>query len=142
MRTGRLKILEVMLLMLAVSCDTKRADFAEAGDEQLKVQGLKIRKKESPGLVDYQVRVQVINPEIGNEQLAASMMYKMDSAFYLANGAVRVYPEILEPVASGIKNRFEYMVSFKDVKAGKDDKALLVYADKFISRKAYTLEFK
>jgi len=67
-----------------------------------------------------------------------ALCYGMDSCFYLLAGGQKVYSAIVQPIANGVSGSFEYMLSFvvDDLKGGKWS---LVYQDRYLNHKKYTL---
>ena len=129
----------IIILLIVVSCQSPKADFAETEDAELRFQVLRM-KEDNAG--DFQVRIWLLKNSV-NPDLQKAMSYNTDSLFYLADkaGITKHYPVVVEPVNGVIKNGFEYLVSFED--AGiKDDSLNFVYTGKFLSKQEYILRLK
>ncbi|QEC62542.1 hypothetical protein [Mucilaginibacter ginsenosidivorans] len=67
------------------------------------------------------------------------LSYQMDSCFLLRQGKHDFAPALFEPVNNGVAGCFEYLLSFDLVKDMQAGRLQLVYRDRFISGKPYTL---
>jgi hypothetical protein len=82
----------------------------------------------------YDIRISTVNPELFAQVSQGSMWFKMDSCFWITENGENFYPEIIEPVANGLKNSFEYVVHFN---RSFDNNANLFFKDTFINNKTY-----
>jgi len=115
----------------------------QVGDKDLTVQLANISKSVAGGDISYAAR---ITPEKGlftaaGKSAKENLMYRMDSCFYLQSGRTKIYPQLTQPVSNGLKNTFEYLVTF-DMPSFDGDKWFFVYEDKYLNRKKYMLNLK
>ena len=125
-------ILNVLLVL--IGCDGENGRYREINEEQLKVQVILPHGKEEY----YGVRVfpgEAIRHIKGD--LSKEMLYRSDSCFYLQTALGKQYPLYAEPVASGIKGCYEYMVYFEKAKA-----EVFVYDDRYFTQKVYEVDLK
>jgi hypothetical protein len=57
-------------------------------------------------------------------------------------GAQKRYPVLIQPVASGIKNSFDYLIEFEKPEDADDHDVLLVYQDKFFTSRNYSFKIE
>lgn len=68
--------------------------------------------------------------------------YHMDSCFYTEKKGVKTYVALVQPVANGTQNNFEYLLQFDPAITSQQDSVRLVYDDRYISRLHYTFNIK
>jgi hypothetical protein len=64
----------------------------------------------------------------------------MDSCFFIKVGNLKCYPLFTQPVPNGIKNCFEFLISFNADNGIKNKPLQLMYADKYINGQTYSFE--
>lgn len=139
-----------MLIPLLASCagGTRHwasgvKDEAETGDSLLTVQAAKLPyDKNDSASVNFRVRISINTDTLNYKRSAESMMYRMDSCFYLQANGKKYYPQLTQAVASGVNKRFEYLVSFDSKTLLPLQKVNMVYQDRYLDHKTYTLLLK
>ncbi|WP_147322018.1 hypothetical protein [Mucilaginibacter conchicola] len=88
-------------------------------------------------IVAYRLRLvpsatfRTIHPDLG----ADHFWYRMDSCFYLNEKGRPRYPLLVQPVANGAKDNFEYILQFG--REMQTDSAELVYSDRAAGTATY-----
>jgi hypothetical protein len=124
-------------MFLLASCH--QTGVFEAKDEGLRVL---LRPLESNGTNDteraFSARLipsnTIMSAMDGN--VKTDLAYRMDSCFYFEDERQKYYPDLVQAVASGSKNSFEYLVSFSE----SGTRGELFYHDKFLTHKVYRLK--
>jgi len=141
------KIAIGLIVLFCFSCRNRTekwldslSSFERAGDEQLTVEALKPAGRDTTAVL-YNVRIYPSKTWLDhkNEQATVRFNYAMDSCFYLSAGGLTYKANVVQPVANGLTNCFEYLVSFDLDPAMETGKASLIYQDKYINNQRYTL---
>jgi hypothetical protein len=135
-----------VLIGMAVVCFTfmachKKQAYYESKDRDLVVQVIKMKNDVADTIsISYTARVipDKAMAAANNEEVKTAMMYKMDSCFYIQIKQKKIYPGIVQSIANGLPNQFEYLVSF-DAGILNDD-PVIVYQDKYLNKRKYTLK--
>src|ERR1700753_296328 len=114
MPNKKILILAFHLFVLLVfdSC-VHRKTFREVADKTLTLQLRNISSASDPKDITYAARL-IPEKELKaakGQAVKTSLLYKMDSCFYLQSGARKVYANI-EPVANGLTGTYEYLLTF------------------------------
>lgn len=136
-------------LFLAVSfgaCNGHKLEsltnYTEAKDSEYVIQAMKLKDQTGGNIIKYGVRV---FPGKGilsllTEENKQALWYQMDSSFYLQTGSKKFYADMIEPIANGQKNNFEYLLMF-EIDPGMNFKDMsLAFNDKYLSHKTHYLE--
>jgi len=129
----------IALVLLISFCSCHKDEYKQLSKSGTNVEI--IRSKEKGGL-EFKVRVSQEALLSGADQgKSKQMFFSADSCFKLFDSENRLlYPEVVEPIANGINNKFEYIVTFPKLKTdGK--KIKLVYHDKFFSGSHFEFDF-
>jgi len=123
-----------------MACHKKQA-YYESKDRDLVVQVVKM-KNDAADTASISYTARIIPDKsvaaVNNEEVKTAMMYKMDSCFYIQIKQKKVYPGIVQAIANGLPNQFEYLVSFD---AGiENNNPVIVYQDKYLNKKKHTLK--
>lgn len=124
----RILMLNIMAWIL-LGCSGQDKRYREINEEQLKIQVILPQGKEK----HYAVRVfpgEAISQLKGDQ--SKEMLYRTDSSFYLQTTTGKQYPLYTEPIASGIKGCYEYMVYFEEAAAKS-----FVYNDRYFTEQEY-----
>ena len=145
-----MKKIAIMVLTLAVmSCKGRTekwfnglADYKEVTSSSMQIEVLKMDTQRDTSLLNYKLRIYLDRSWVDKNQpnQTNEMNYQADSCFYILAGGVKCRPAFVQPVANGIKNCYEYLISFNADKQLKMKSLNLVYADKYIDGKTYTLD--
>jgi hypothetical protein len=136
------KALFTLMMFVFYGCGHK-SGLRQTGDKNITFQLVNISQKGADNDVSYGARIipakglQAANSRTAKENL----MYRMDSCFYLQSGLTKVYPQLTQPVANGLKSTFEYLVTF-DMPSFDENKWFFVYDDRYLDRKKYMLNLK
>lgn len=117
----------------------RKGDFIEMKDKDLSIQVMKMNRGEDSDMHEYRIRI-VPYSIPSSHTLQGDMWYKADSTIYLFDGTNKVYPVIMEPIANGIKNSYEYLLTFSKTTSADEVKLNLVYADRYINNRTYILD--
>jgi hypothetical protein len=60
------------------------------------------------------------------------LLFSMDDKFELVSDSLRLLPVFCQPVASGIKGKFIYLVSFEQPGTGGGDKTIVIHPNNII----------
>lgn len=119
------------------------ATFRETSGAMLTIRVMKMQA--IPGdtsTFSYQVRISPSKSWLENNGQSQNInfFYHMDSCFSVLSGSRRFPPAILQPVSNGLSGCYEYLLSFNLEPAIKGHNVKLVYQDKFIDGKKYSLQ--
>lgn len=121
-----------------MGCDEMKK--AAENDSQLSVQAIALKGDDLT--FTYKIRVfPTSNWKGDKEELIKKMNYNVDSCFYMLFNDELKYPESILPIANGMTNNFEYIISFAN-EPKLPSETVLVYHDKHISQKEYKLLMK
>jgi hypothetical protein len=143
----RIYLLALLPALLSCKTPTQRwldglEKHAESHDKTLSLEAVWIRPQDDDtSSVTYKIRLYPSREWLdraGNTG-ATELNYRQDSSFLLRQGKHDFAPVLFQPVNNGIAGSFEYLVSFDLVKAMQAGRLQLVYHDRFISGKPYTL---
>lgn len=133
-------VIVVFLITFFYSCK-HGGRLVEAGDKDMSVQLIRLDNNGgNDGGLSYKVRLipdKKLLQGKGREE-RNKLLFKMDSCFYLVNGVQKIYASMVQPVANGVGDTYEYLLVF-DEKLNPDS-LTMVYQDKYISQKSYTLK--
>jgi hypothetical protein len=139
-------LLFILLVILSCSCKSpaerwldRLPDYKQVHSKELSLQLLKMKIAGDTSAFYYRVR---ITPSANNKTLSGDQVnfyYAMDSCFYLKAGEQVFKPSIVQAVPNGIKGCFEYLLSFNISKPMLFTPVNLVYQDKFIDGKVYSI---
>lgn len=119
------------------------AAFKETTSKTLSVQAMKMNAAPNDtNSFSYQVRIYPAKAwlEDNAQSQNINFFYHMDSCFSLKAGAKGFPPAIVQPVSNGISGCYEYLLSFNLEPSIKGRKIELVYQDKFIDGRKYSLQ--
>jgi hypothetical protein len=136
-----MRLLSILIFITACNL-TKKPAFREITDDNYTIQVMPLQKNEN-GSTGYKVRIspkERVLDEAG-KQLQDILWYKTDSCFYMTKDNADIQPELVQPVASGIANCYEYMVLFNDEIPSLSNGAYLefVFNDRHITREKYII---
>lgn len=93
--------------------------------------------------LSYKVRIYPSKSWLANNHSTEStgnFYYRMDSAFTMKYGSQTMRPQLVQPVANGLSNCFEYLISMEITPGIKMKHISILYQDKFIDGKQYTMD--
>jgi len=131
-------------MALMFSCQHKNASFNEFKDKDITIQVIQLKDDAGDSTLTYKARVipdKKLMIEI-NRSEKNNLLYRMDSCFYINNGSYKTYASLVQPVANGVSDTFEYLLAFDVAKADRKDSIKIVYHDKYINRKTYIVPVK
>jgi|SRR6185437_7801888 len=136
----------ITCLLFAVfgACRRDKNSVKEIKDHGLTVQVIKMEGEPAGGNTNTASYSARLIPDKGlisekDSKIKTALWYSMDSSFYLQAGKKKIYAEIIQPIANGLVNRYEYMLSF-DLTGLKGDKWSLIYQDKFLNHRKYIID--
>ena len=141
-------LLTVAVMLVCCKSPTQRwfdhlAAFKETGNKKLSIRIMKMKTASADtNTISYQVRIYPSRSwlESNGQSQNINFFYHMDSCFFLQAGAKNVPPALLQPVSNGISGCYEYLLTFNSEPAVKGHKIELVYQDKFIDGRKYSLQ--
>lgn len=145
MNSHKIKIVFTVLMMLAMAaCTSRDKDLREKRDNLIAIQVSRMENGQSGDAPPvFKVRLlptkalKAIQPAAGNDHY----WYKMDSAFYLKMGSQKVYPALVQAVAGGGQDTYEYILQFENSSSDKGkDSVDFIFEDKQLAQKAYALK--
>lgn len=133
------KKIYAMIALAGLGACRNREEPRTLGDKQLTIQVQKVADRDDEG---KSVRVRIFPERVAFSGLdragRENLLYRMDSCFYLENGAQKIYPSAVLPVANGLSTGFEYLVSFEGTSSAQI-RMRLIYEDRFLNKKRYEL---
>ncbi|MBN9295448.1 MAG: hypothetical protein J0I41_00485 [Filimonas sp.] len=130
------------LLSVALSCKQHTKTHAEKTfNDQYRIEVAQVKEVNSNA---FRVRVELVGKmAMGklNTDTKMALLYHMDSAFYLQTKGHVIYPDNVEPVATGDKNKYDYLVYYSKEKTGKGD-VTFYFDDRFITDNRYNLDIQ
>jgi len=144
-------VLLLLLMPFLVECgygpkrwqDQLRA-ISKAGDSQMAIEAalLPYDQKDSLSL-NFRVRISpAADVSADSKSYKTDLLYRMDSCFYIQSGYRKFYPQLTQAVAGGVSKRYEYLVSF-DIRTLRQQKGLsLIYRDRYLNKRKYSLLLK
>lgn len=136
-------------LLAVMSCKTpgekwqnSLTKYKELKSKTMVLQLMKMEEKNDTSALAYKIR---IYPAKAWEEQATPadrnhLNYQMDSCFALKTGKTAHNPAFVQPVANGVTGSFEYLVSFAIDSTVKMKPLQLIYTDKYIDGRTYTLD--
>jgi hypothetical protein len=119
-------------------------EFKEIKSGTLSLQALRMKSAANDTTeLNYKVRIYPSRSWLANNRSAAStrdFYYRMDSAFTLKYGSQTMRPQLVQPVANGLSNCFEYLISIEITPEIKMKHISILYRDKFIDGRQYTMD--
>jgi hypothetical protein len=131
-------------MALVISCKTSdRNKYREVKGEDYLIQVMPLQMNgDNAEATGYKVRIlpqeKLLNNRSG--QLKQSLWYGADSCFYLTTGKKDIQPELVQAVANGITNCFEYMVVFNSGGFEEGERMSLVFNDRHITHEKHFIE--
>jgi len=135
------KAILILSLIILASCGHGNSSFSEIKDHDLTIQVMQL-KDDGDSIITYKARLtpdkQLLETKSKDEKQA--LYYTMDSCFYINKGNIKIYAALVQPIANGVSGSYEYMLQFEKDKKLNTDSINLVYQDKYINRKTYSLK--
>ena len=130
---------KIILILIMISCACKSTNnVMQVSDQQIALQVVSL--DESDNEVSFKARVVVTSKDLVaklSSAIAQKMTYQSDSIFYITNGKQKIFPALIQPVANGVANTFEYLIDFD---CRLPEKGLvMVYSDQYLTKKTYQL---
>lgn len=122
--------LRFVLPALFISACAGRPQVRVISDQRMTVQVARLTDREDGRSIYYRVRLipgatfRKTHQTLGTDHF----WYRMDSCFYLRDTRGEVYASLVQPVANGAKDNYEYILEF--LKGATRDSVTLVYQDK------------
>lgn len=118
------------------------AAYQEVRSRSMTLEIMKMADKNDTVVLNYKVRIYPAKQWLANRPAGAvnDLNYRMDSCFAVRAGSVKQPAVFVQPVANGVKDCFEYLVSFEMGNAMKMKTLQLVYTDKYIDGHTYFLD--
>lgn len=136
----KVSVIAAACLML-FACKEKNLSFQEAKGRNLTVQIMKINNNQDKSEMIYQVRL--LPDKSIMEKLTAEkrneIWYRMDSCFYIKTKDAKISANLVQPIANGQTQNFEFMLSFL-VDNAITDSSTLVYQDKYLNKETYNFK--
>jgi len=132
----------MMVMVLLISCKPK-PQLMQAGDQELTIKLMKLKDKADPGnTLSYQARLipGKKKNETGTNETKQDLLYRMDSTFYIIEHHKKIYASLVQPVANGLKDSYEYLLQFESDSMLDDQQIEMIYQDKYISKRTYRLK--
>lgn len=148
MKVNRLITAAALIIMLFACASPKEKWFnslvntAQVTDKNLHLSIAKLPLEQDTSTLNYRVRLTPADDLQAAITTATKevLLYKMDSCFYVAAGTRSIYPVACQNVNSGLKNTFEYMLTFEIGTEVTANNMQLIYRDKLFGKKTYNLK--
>jgi hypothetical protein len=132
----------LIFISILASCGHKNAAFREVKDRDLTIQVMQLKDAEDDHTISYKARLlpdkKLLESKSKDEKQA--LYYTMDSCFYINTGNTKIYAALVQPIANGVSGSYEYLLQFEKDKDLKTDTIALVYQDRYINKKTYSLK--
>jgi len=117
-----------------------RSPFLEIKDQDMTIQAMQLKDQNGETDLSYKVRLTLNDKNINSQSSTKNndLLYRMDSCFYATENGKKTYPIMVQYVANGVKNSYEYLVQFERNKQSTDS-ITIVYDDHYLNKKTYTL---
>jgi len=142
MNKSRLVVLLADLLSMQLSA-CKDRDFKEINNGDVHIQVTRLKgaiQNEGSG---FKFRLLPSRNFTATHRLSTeNLWYHMDSCFYTEKDGVKTYVAMVQPIANGVKDNFEYLLQFDPAVTATRDSVRLVYYDKYITRQHYTFNIQ
>jgi hypothetical protein len=126
------------------SCTVERKPaFSEIAGENYTIQVTSLpMHDDDSGTSGYKVRVLPGRKLLDDQgkQLQEGLWYQTDSCFYITQGSASIKPELIQPIATGVANCYEFMLVFDGVSVSGDNEVTLVFNDQNITREKYLIK--
>lgn len=132
-----MKIGYLIVLAILFTCCREKNISAEMMDKEILIQGMWQKQSEQ---VKIRIFPKMISRIDDDKKINEQMMFGIDSCFTKVIAGKRVYPIGVIPISNGVKNCYEYLLTFP--KQEEDGEFEVLYQDKFINKKVYKLHFK
>jgi hypothetical protein len=138
----------ILLLFAIAACKTSQQNWQNdlVTYKEIKDKTMELEVMRAPGndttVLNYKIRIFPAKAWLENmpPNSGFNFSYKMDSCFFIRAGNLKQLPLFTQPVANGVKNCFEYLVSFQADAGIKMRSLQLIYADKYINGQTYSFE--
>lgn len=136
----------IIALLAMAACKTPQQKWLDSLTEYKAVKSksmtleiMKMADKNDTTVLNYKVRLYPAKEwlETRTADAVNNLNYRMDSCFMIKAGSLKHDPVFVQPVVNGIKNCFEYLVSFEMDSTVKMKTLKLVYKDKYIDGHTY-----
>lgn len=139
-----MRISVIILIAIITSCSVERKPaFSEIAGENYTIQVMALPMLDDDGRTSgYKVRVlpaQKISDDQG-KQLQEKLWYQIDSCFYITQGSAHIKPELVQPIATGVVNCYEFMLVFEGLSVHGDNEVTLVFDDRHITKEKYLIK--
>ncbi|EHQ24342.1 hypothetical protein [Mucilaginibacter paludis] len=134
-------MMNLVACLLLFSCKDGKPPYLEVKDNELTIQAIQLEEAESNTGVSYKVRL-IPNREMLkqiNAEKQRALTYKMDSCFYISLNKQKIYPLLTQAIANGVSGSYEYLLEFETDKNESRDSIRLMYHDKYINNKIYSI---
>lgn len=139
----RLPVIVLITIIASCTVDKKLGVSEIAGENYtIQVMPLPMHGDDDGRTSGYKVRIlptQKISDEYG-KQLQEKLWYQTDSCFYITERSTPIKPALVQPVATGVVNCYEFMLVFEGLSASANDERTLVFNDPNITREKYAIK--
>lgn len=140
-RNRQLSLLAGLLSLQLYAC--KDRDFKEISNGDVRIQLTRLKGANQNDGSGFKFRLLPSRSFAAAHQLRTeNFWYHMDSCFYTEKDGVKTYVAMVQPIANGVKDNFEYLLQFDPEMAAASDSVRLVYYDKYITRQHYTFNIQ
>lgn len=139
-----MRISAIILLTIMASCTAERKPaFSEIAGENYTIQVMSLpMHDDDSGTSGYKVRVFPRRKLLDDQakELQESLWYQTDSCFYITQGSSSIKPELIQPIATGVANCYEFMLVFDGVSSFGDHELTLVFDDRHVTKEKYQIK--
>ena len=134
-----------MIIASVVSCTPgKRPGIGEVKDENYRIQvSLMEIPKRNDSSCRYKIRIwpgQKVLEE-GGINIRETLWYRTDSCFSVVHDDLIIEPALVQPIANGLGNCYEYMLVFDGLPVLRDNENIaVVFHDRHITKQKYLIE--
>jgi hypothetical protein len=142
------RIFGFLALLCTLSCHTPTqkwldgmTEFGESKSPGVLIRAIKIKPESGDSTeLTYKIRVYPSNAENAKSALTEHFYYHADSLFYFRCGKAVVTPRSVQPIANGLTDCFEYLVSVEITSAIKLHKLSLVFHDQMVDDRDHIIQ--
>jgi hypothetical protein len=129
-------------MFFLAACGNNRSKVLETSGYGLTLKVMSVAPQEEDTAANiYSFKVLIVPSAAVENGLAKqqrdSLIFKMDSCFYVGFGHEKKYPLLVQAIPNGIKGTYEYLTDFEINGYSQGDSLVFNYQDKFINKKKY-----
>jgi len=128
-------------LLIISGCSRDTANTQEIKDNDITLQLNEINHNGDSGVFRVRLIPSLHVLKDISVQTRESLMYRMDSCFYLTKGNEKIYPVLVQAIANGSDKNFEYILDFNDAEK-QAPQTQIYFVNKYLNKRSYHFTLK